>query len=109
MKKNGFVFVETIVAIVVLTSSLLLLYATFNKVLQSEKTRVYYDDVTYIYRTYYIKNKINELNMEPILNDLNNLIDVSAGKIIILLISIVPIILIPTTITTAVSIAIKFV
>lgn len=63
MKKNGFVFVETIIAIVVLTSSLLLLYSTFNKVLQSEKTRVYYDDVTYIYRSYYIKNRINELNM----------------------------------------------
>ena len=40
---------------------------------------------------------------------LNILIDVRAGKMIILLISIVPIILIPTTITTAVSIAIKFV
>ena len=45
MKKNGFVFVETIIAIVVLTSSLLLLYSTFSKILQSEKTRVYYDDV----------------------------------------------------------------
>ena len=72
MKKNGFVFVETIVAIVILTSSLLLLYSTFNKVLQSEKTRVYYDDVTYIYRTYYLKNRISELNMTAVLNDLSN-------------------------------------
>jgi len=72
MKKNGFVFVETIVAIVVLTSSLLLLYTSFNKVLQSEKTRVYYDDVTYIYRTYYIKNRINELNMMAVLNDITS-------------------------------------
>ena len=72
MKKNGFVFVETIIAIVVLTSSLLLLYSTFNKVLQSEKTRVYYDDVTYIYRTYYLKNRISKLNMTAVLNDLSN-------------------------------------
>jgi len=72
MKKNGFVFVETIIAIVVLTSSLLLLYTTFNKVLQSEKTRVYYDDVTYIYRSYYIKNRINELNMMAVLNDITS-------------------------------------
>lgn len=72
MKKNGFVFVETIIAIVVLTSSLLLLYSTFNKVLQSEKTRVYYDDVTYIYRSYYIKNRINELNMMAVLNDITS-------------------------------------
>ena len=41
--------------------------------------------------------------------DLNNLIEVSAGKIIILLISITPIILIPTTIIRAVRIAIIFV
>lgn len=72
MKKNGFVFVETIIAIVVLTSSLLLLYSSFNKVLQAEKTRVYYEDVNYIYRTYYIKNRINELNINALLNDLIN-------------------------------------
>lgn len=72
MKKNGFVFIETIVAIVVLTSSLLLLYSTFNKVLQSEKTRVYYDDMAYIYRSYYLRNNLNDLNMVPVLNDLTN-------------------------------------
>ena len=72
MKKNGFVFVETIIAIVVLTSSLLLLYSTFNKVLQSEKTRVYYDDVTYIYRSYYLQNRMNELNMMAVLNDITS-------------------------------------
>ena len=72
MKKNGFVFVETIVAVVVLTSSLLLLYTSFTKVLQSEKTRIYYDDVSYIYRSYYIKNRINELNMMAVLNDITS-------------------------------------
>ena len=44
-----------------------------------------------------------------LLNVLNILIDVSAGNIIMLLINIVPIILIPTTITIAVNIAIKLV
>jgi len=66
MKKNGFVFVETIVAVVVLTSSLLLLYSTFNDVLRMEKTRVYYDDISFIYRTYYLKETLNKLNIEPI-------------------------------------------
>jgi len=75
MKKNGFVFVETIVAIIVLTSSLLLLYTSFTKVLQSEKTRINYDDVAYIYRTYYIKNKLDKLNMNTVINDLNNNLD----------------------------------
>lgn len=72
MKKNGFVFVETIVAIVVLTSSLLLLYSSFNKILQSEKTRVYYDDVSYIYRTWYIKDRLNNLNIMAALRDITS-------------------------------------
>lgn len=71
MKQNGFVFVETIVAIVILTSSLLLLYSSFNKILQSEKTRVYYDDVNYIYRTHYIKSRLEEINLNKAINELN--------------------------------------
>lgn len=59
MKKNGFAFVETIVAVIVLASSLLLLYSSFNNVLQSNKTRVYYDDLNFIYRSWYIYNSIN--------------------------------------------------
>ena len=70
MKKNGFVFVETIVAIVILTSSLLLLYTTFSKILQTEKTRVYYDNMNYVYRTWFIKNRLNSLNIEAPLRDL---------------------------------------
>ncbi len=72
MKRNGFVFVETIVAVVILTSSLLLLYSTFNKILQSEKTRVYYDDVNYIYRTWYVKERINDLNIMAALRDITS-------------------------------------
>ncbi len=72
MNKNGFVFVETIVAIVVLTSALLLLYSSFNNVLQSEKTRVDYDDIAYIYRTQYLKNTLDDLNIKPILVELES-------------------------------------
>lgn len=72
MKNNGFVFVETIVAIVVLTSALLLLYSTFNKVLQLEKTRVYYDDISYVYRSWHIKNELNELNLMAVLKEITS-------------------------------------
>ena len=58
MNKKGFVFVETIVAVVILTSSLLLLYSTFTNILQSEKTRIYYDDINYVYRTYFLKKLV---------------------------------------------------
>ena len=70
MKKDGFVLVETIIVVVVLVSSLLLLYSTFNKILQSEKTRINYDDINYIYRTWYIKNTLESLNFAMAKNDL---------------------------------------
>ena len=71
MKKNGFAIIETVLVVVVLTSSLLLLYTSFNKILQSEKTRVNYDDVNYIYRTYYLKNALNSLNIVFPMRDLD--------------------------------------
>ena len=67
----------------------------------------------YMYDKYIpIKNDTTLIIAELIitfLNDLNILIDVNAGKMIILLISITPIILIPTTIINAVNTAIIFV
>lgn len=54
--KKGFVFIETIVTIVVLASALIYVYSGFNTILIKEKTRVNYDDIAYIYRTYYIKD-----------------------------------------------------
>lgn len=72
MNRKGFVFTETIVAIVILTSALLLIYTSFNNVLQSEKTRVDYDDVAYIYRTYYIKKVLDSLNINSITESLKN-------------------------------------
>ena len=72
MKKNGFAFVETIVSVVILASVLLLLYTTFNKTLQIERTRVYYDDINYIYRTWYLKEQVKSLNFDAVINELNN-------------------------------------
>lgn len=72
MDKKGFVYLETIIAIVILTSSLLLIYTTFNKLLQSEKTRVYYDEVSYVYRTENIKEAFNDINLKEVLSNLNS-------------------------------------
>ena len=72
MKRNGFVFIETIIAIVVLTSSLLLIYSSFTHLYESEKTRVYYDDVAFIYRTHYLRDEIASLNIMPIIRELEN-------------------------------------
>lgn len=64
MKKRGFVFVETIVVIVILTVGLVAIYSSFSSVLTNDKRRATYNDVTYIYRTYYIEDYITSLNIE---------------------------------------------
>lgn len=53
---NGFVFVETMVTIVILATALLSLYTLFNSVLVREKRRIYYDDPIYIYRANYLSD-----------------------------------------------------
>lgn len=78
MKKNGFVFIETLIVMVVLTSSLLLLYTSFNRVLQLEKIRIQYDDVNYIYRTWYVKRTLDHLNINMPIRELER--KTSTGK-----------------------------
>lgn len=61
MKKNrGFVFIETMVTIVILSAALLSLYSLFNALVIREKRRHYYDDPIYIYRANYITNMFIE-------------------------------------------------
>lgn len=58
--KKGFALIETIITIVVLSTSLLYLYSSYNSIISDEKTRLYYDDVAYIYKTNYIKKFLQE-------------------------------------------------
>lgn len=60
MKNKGFVFIETIVTVLVMSTSLLYLYNSYNNIIDKEETRVYYDDVAYIYKTNYIKRFLEE-------------------------------------------------
>ena len=64
MKKKGFVFVETIIVIVILTFGMIMIYSSFSSVLNSSKRRATYDDVAYIYRSYYIQDFISSLDIE---------------------------------------------
>lgn len=65
MKKNnkGFVFVETIIVIAFLVTSLIIVYKSFNNLLTNEKKRLYYDDPLYLYRTYYILDFLESHNI----------------------------------------------
>ena len=68
MKQKGFVFVETIVVIVILSLGLVMVYQSFLNVLTNNKRRASYNDIAYIYRTYYIEDFISSLNIEGYLD-----------------------------------------
>ena len=53
MKKNGFVFVETMITVVILSTALLILYNLFTNILVKERRKSYFDDPIYTYRANY--------------------------------------------------------
>lgn len=53
-KRNGFVFVETMVTVVILSTALLVIYSLFNNILIKEHRKAYFDDPLYVYRTNYL-------------------------------------------------------
>ena len=58
--KKGFIFVETMVVIAFLGTVLLTVYSSFITVIDNAKTRLYYDDPVYVYRTYYLLSFLEE-------------------------------------------------
>ena len=73
MKKNkkGFVFVETIVVVAVLTISLLMVYSTYSSLIIKEKTRIKYNDSVYLYRTYYLTKFFKNFRMDTVASRLS--------------------------------------
>lgn len=55
MNKKGFVLMETIIVIVIVTVTLVSIFSSYNRILSKLKTENKYDTSEYIYRTYYIK------------------------------------------------------
>ncbi len=53
--KKGFALLETIIAITFLAVSLLMLYGTFTTMVSNSRRNVYYDNVSDIYKVYYLK------------------------------------------------------
>lgn len=59
MKKNGFVFMETIVVISVLSITLLMLFASYSYILRKSRDKNTFDTTESIYKTYYVKSVID--------------------------------------------------
>lgn len=70
-KKNGFVFVETMVTVVILASALLIIYSLFNNILVREHRKSYFDDPIYVYRTNYLTLIFEELLKDASTTDEN--------------------------------------
>lgn len=60
MNNKGFVFIETIITVVVLTTTLVFLYASYSRVVITEQKRLYYDNISYVYKTQMIKEVLDE-------------------------------------------------
>lgn len=60
--KKGFVLMETIVVIVVISVALLTIFSSYNKILSKVKKENKYDTSEYIYMTDYIKRYLKDNN-----------------------------------------------
>ncbi len=58
-KKNGFVFMETVVVVGVLSITLLMLFGSYSFLLRKSRERNTYDTTEMIYKTYYVKEIID--------------------------------------------------
>jgi len=70
MNKKGFVLMETIVVIVVISVALLTIFSSYNKILRKTKAENKYDTSEYIYMTEYVKNFIKTKTVEPVSTDI---------------------------------------
>ncbi|MCR4581159.1 MAG: hypothetical protein K5666_01435 [Bacilli bacterium] len=59
MRKNGYVFMETVVVICVLSITLLVLYASYAHILRMTKEKTTFDTTDSIYATYYVKKVLD--------------------------------------------------
>lgn len=60
-RRNGFVFIETMITVVILSTALLIIYSLFNSMIIREKRRSYFDDPAYIYRAGYLSTIFEQL------------------------------------------------
>ena len=63
-KKNGFIFIETMIVVVVLLASLLLIYSSYMGLISNNRRMARYDDPEFIYKTYSVGKFLLDLKDE---------------------------------------------
>lgn len=64
MKKNGFIFVETIVVLTITMVSLILLYRSYVLVINRLEQKTYYDNINDVFRASVIKQMLESMNFD---------------------------------------------
>ena len=72
MKKNGFVFIETIVVTGFLITSLMVLYTLFVATNNKETRKLRYDDPPKIYETYYLYRYLESFKLSDLVDNLKD-------------------------------------
>ena len=60
MKRKGFVMIETIIVITVLTIGLVSIYVSYSTLISRAQVKNTYENVEYIYKAYMVGNYIKE-------------------------------------------------
>lgn len=71
MPKKGFVFVETIVVVAILTIALLIVYSSYSSIVINNNTRLKYDDPSLMYRTFYIQKFLKNSRLDLVASNLD--------------------------------------
>lgn len=71
-KKNGFVFIETIIVTCVLLASLMVIYALYVNSINAEARKLRYDDPAKLYQTYYVKKYLESFDLQLLKNKIKN-------------------------------------
>ena len=60
-KQNGFVLVETLIVVLLLTVTLMSLYSTFSNIMIKTRSKSNNDTIDTIYKTYFVKDLLDNL------------------------------------------------
>lgn len=74
-KSNGFVFMETIVVVSVLSVTLMSLFSTFSFLLRKARERETYDTTAYIYKTYMVISELETQSIHQSINGMNRAVE----------------------------------
>ena len=78
MNKKGFIFIETLIVIAVLTVSLIMTYSSYSSMIVKENVRIKYNDSAYMYRTYYLSQFLRNFRLDLVAETLND-VDIGDG------------------------------